>query len=136
MISVKLPIGESPGMNTVVCSLHSNQTRGGLRQPRYFELVDLGPELARRDDDRLAQIVRRHVPDELTGALDVDDRVFFAPVEVCVARRHHVRRVERGVIELTEGSEVRDAVNRECREPADRPGHDARLERIEGQAVM
>ena len=59
MISVKLPIGESPGMNSEVCSLHSkftgdSATRGGLHEPRgrfgesgFLEFVDVRFELAR-----------------------------------------------------------------------------------------
>jgi hypothetical protein len=100
------------------------------------QLVDAASDDQRRAVHLLALRPRRHVVDELTRRFGVLHGVLLAAIELVRRREQHERRVVREHVEKAERREVHDAGGAQRGDPPDRSRHDARFERVVGQAVI
>lgn len=115
--------------------------RRRLGQAGMVELVDAGRHMLGGEVHRIAQVPSRHVADELAGrfgvGLGILGRVGLAlAVRPRAGGEHDLRRRIAHRVEEGIGREIGRAVRRQAGDPADRPRHDQRVERVAGQAVM
>ncbi len=107
------------------------------RQAGELHLVDAIVDHRRRDVHLLGQNGAHHVDHELAGFLGIAPAVLGRVVAVGAGGREvdHRRRGADGVVEAV-GREVHAALAVEGRDPADRPRHDQRRQRVLRHAVV